>query len=158
MKIEEYAAKAMQAMMTVSLERCLEDPEAMADACFEMATAMADRAYTIEIDPVKAYEEAVDDFQSYQNTRGKTYGGELTDEYILECRTGDFGGVGPLPDGDGLVLDLQSSGLARWNVMIETKGRRRQVLIGYYPEVGITQARYIAKGFKSIKKDMDDLS
>lgn len=42
MKIEEYAAKAMQAMMTVSLERCLEDPEAMAKACFEVGSAMAD--------------------------------------------------------------------------------------------------------------------
>lgn len=154
MKIEEYAAKAMQAMMTVSLERCLEDPEAMADACFEIAVAMSDRAYAIEIDPVKAYEQAVDDFESYQNTRGKAYGGELTDDYILQCRDGGPGGLGPLPDGDGLVLDLQASGLARWNVMIETKGSRRQVLIGYYPEVSIIQARYIAKGFKAIKKDM----
>jgi hypothetical protein len=47
-------------------------------------------------------------------------------------------------DGDGLTFTLSAAGVAGWILRYRHGGRRRELTIGRYPDIGLAEARGIA--------------
>ncbi|MFO0296985.1 MAG: Arm DNA-binding domain-containing protein, partial [Pseudomonadota bacterium] len=50
----------------------------------------------------------------------------------------------PKTDGDGLTFTLSAAGVSGWILRYPHRGRRRELTIGRYPDIGLTEARGIA--------------
>eukprot|EP01035_Chromulina_nebulosa_P067122 gene67122-91939_t len=56
---------------------------------------------------------------------------------------------GRLPDGDGLYLILRDNGRKSWFLFTKTAGKRREIALGHYPNMGLATARKEAIAVKA---------
>jgi integrase len=69
----------------------------------------------------------------------------LTDRTVAAARPGRNGKrVYRLSDGNGLLLQVKPGGGKSWTVRLTQGGRRRDVGLGSYPEIGLADARRLA--------------
>lgn len=69
--------------------------------------------------------------------------GKLTDVQIRNLvRAG--GPVAGVSDGDGLTFTLSAGGTAAWVLRYRHGGRRKEITLGRYPDVGLADARKVA--------------
>ncbi len=78
--------------------------------------------------------------------------GRLTDRAMKEVRAGRHG------DGDGLHLVVSESGRRKWVLRYQMRGARRDMGLGPYPAVSLSEARIAAgDARKLIAKGIDPL-
>ncbi len=64
--------------------------------------------------------------------------------------------AGKHQDGGGLQLVKREDGGAQWVLRVTVHGRRREMGLGRYPDVGLAEARRLAEGARAIVRDGAD--
>lgn len=70
--------------------------------------------------------------------------GKLTDREVRAAGPGKHG------DGGGLTLIVSDGGAKRWMLRFQMAGKRRDMGMGSYPEIGLADARRIAAEARSL--------
>lgn len=60
---------------------------------------------------------------------------------------------GTYEDGDGLRLEIKTSGSKSWTLRFQLAGRRREMGLGSFPEVSLKKARLAARAKRSQLND-----